>query len=420
MSVNGIPSRNRTKLFEKNIMPKANYNDIISGKYLTYFAELDFQNHFAKSVCEILGKQFNPKNNGGLIIALIDKLPDITDRTILKNAPTLQKRLRDKDENNIGNWVRGDCFPSQSSRGTVYRLCLGLFTNGDSIERTKEFFLKACMIPPFNPKSLDDVVFYYCIKCRKDINDAYRLIKDTIPNSVTIKQRSSSETVGLSAEMEKISDENMLIEYIQNHCCIDDDLKYSLASKEIVRLTDKLTDNKIRVGFSGTFNGKLTIDKNNKRGQFEYSFSDSIETMLKKKFEFEKSEIECVKAALDDIIDTFPVYKKASTLEKLGGDKYELMRKTLMVRWIICYFLDPKKSEDPQVIYNDCRAGLDNVLYKCGLMQTYALNPFDFLMLLCASKSAYCCSENKEYTNPLLEITNHLFFSKINYRDDGC
>ncbi len=428
MSIKRIENRERTALFVKNhiINPKKSYEDITTGNYLSYFAELDFQYHFPNAVCDILGIQFNEKDKGErhrkARDELVNKLPHLTYTPDFAKDPQFIEHLKKTDIQNIDNWmlfkrsIRGNSGKGKKSSGkdTIYRLCLGLFTESDSIERTMEFFLKACMFPPFNTKRLEDVVFYYCIKYHKTIDDVYRII-DSIPVA-NIQLQNSLETIGLDAMMDKIgNDENSLREYILSHCCYDSQLEYSNALSLIDDLDKRLKYQGIKIKFKSLV-GKIStvVGRDNKREKFDNAWMD-IESMLRNRKDsngdpvFNATEIICIHTTLNHIIETFPLYQSTNPIKKYDGDKTELIRRTLIVRFLTYYFNNQDEGVDPNKSYEEFCNYLDGHLHQCGFIQTYPLNPFDFLILLCASKCAYCNSQNQGITNPLYEIIQQLF-----------
>lgn len=392
----------KTRLVIKDINEAStNTEDIKSEKFLETFKKLDFSSHFidhVRNILEISSQEY----------------PTVKDvRNILyKRAVCITK----SDKKNINNWLNDNNekrkLPRSDSRDTIYRICLGL---GLTIEQTYEFFLKGCMFLPFDPKCRNDVVYYYCIKNRKSAEEAARFIKDIEAMGISSNDNKSSTetTMEIDSQMKKINSDDSLKAYIFRNCYGKRDFS---RSKEYIRaLEKKLADKKISWQYS-TPKPEIPdareekLDKNCKKENIKMTW-DNIRYTLEEK-QFGNDEIESVRIALEYISKTFPIYS-SDKIEKYNGNISELYRRTLMVLYLYAYFyglINDERVADNDKSLEDFENSLNGLLINCGLMQIYHRNPFDYLILLCASKCNCNNRDKPAAIKAFCDIVGLLFF----------
>ena len=112
----------------------------------------------------------------------------------------------------ITNWlIKGAPSGDVRCRENVYKLCFALKFDEKS---TEKFFIKAYLEKPFNYKSINESVFYYCFKNGLSYDDAKRIITQ-IENTPNVDNPfPDSDTIMIGSVIESIKTEKALVNYL--------------------------------------------------------------------------------------------------------------------------------------------------------------------------------------------------------------
>lgn len=107
-----------------------------------------------------------------------------------------------------------------------------------------------------------------------------------------------------------------------------------------------------------------------------------------------------------------PVYSSSELKSGSRKGDPELIRRTLIALLFNQYFIDHLSQNifTTESRFEDFCVWLDNELDSYGFMQTYPLNPFDFIILTCASRCTYF--GDKESVQALREVVDNLIWAK--------
>lgn len=321
----------------------------------------------------------------------------------------------------VKNWIAGTPV-NPAYRANLYNLCLALKMD---LEKTKIFFLKNYMTIPFNYKDRVDAIYYYGISHELD----YRAIKGLLDEFESIDEISGSsddDTAMVGGYISEIDDLNKFKEYLKQHT-YSKDAQYNTAIQEINNLI--LADAKLAEIERGLkpelikayedkdanqYEETALVRGNDKKNQINiagllyviYGY-DNQERYTNHKTKIAKCEY-LPKAFRENFPndiefsrimhkDASPdVYRKAIIILKfynffcsnLVMSIYEtdsVSEKTKKKMTLEEYW--ERDPEDIEADLDDFYYETSKLLAKCGFVQMYARNPFDWLMLYCAKST---------------------------------
>lgn len=297
----------------------------------------------------------------------------------------------------LRSWLSGAKMPAGSSTGreNVFRLCFAL--EMDAV-KTAEFFLKSYLSRPFNYKNTKEAVFFYCLLNGKDYNDALRIItavEKIQPDGFAGRE---TETEHLGNQIAAFREEADFIRYLSGHrysekeqhltaaAEIDKLLQscYHLASKETAYTKEKAKD---ILSEDALLDVIYDYDAYIMKSEENLTIQDSRLPKVLKTNWLDRQSFQNIKVR-GKISDD--VYRKA------------LILLTFYKFYAMAYLSQRKKRNEADIDLREYSGQfmdqLDSTLSKCGYVQSYNRNPFDWVILNCAS-----------YPNPLTQFRDIIY-----------
>ncbi len=280
----------------------------------------------------------------------------------------------------ISNWIKsGAPNGSAQSRENVYRLCFALKFDE---QLTAEFFLKAYLEKPYNFKSVNECVYYFCLKNHLAFSEAARII-DEIKSAPDPQPDATAEsTVEIRNTIYNITSEKKFKNYIIENKCV-----FGEESKTVKEELKKLIDSCMK-----TANEESRIYGDGK----EIKTIDSLLFII---YGYPARRTEARKKIFNSSISKsrFPAYIKRNfpqrqQLENIlkGKGSFDSIRKALVILDFYSFFgsalINKKKHPDfdDSDLFDDFISELNVLLETCGYIQMYWLNPFDWMIGYCA------------------------------------
>ena len=321
----------------------------------------------------------------------------------------------------IDSWFKGEHRPKIEAgyRKQIYEICFALNL---SLDETKWFFNHVFYDRAFNCHTIDESVFYFCIKNNlsymearniiEEINDSPALSSSSkkIPNYTSYVQQELNDT-NSSAELISflsLNKENFKSWNESAYAKLDELVKLLLPTKKGKEEIDKL---KTKIKKSNTFYGAIPKLKDQKEWglimkEFFYDFNDIanleilngknicsknflLEQILGMKLNTTKDNRFIDKTSIPDIVkNNFPSRKTMSDVlseEKILQSKsYDSIRKLIVLFEFYRYWCEIKINIDIESTFDLYDIFLDEInqkLFECGYEDLYAGNPYDWIIL---------------------------------------
>lgn len=308
---------------------------------------------------------FEPFVNDDVIEKIVEKIDDLyVDREIEYNE-SVRKRVH--------QWIRGKKKPSQSQayRHNCYDFCIAL---GMDINETFEFMFKHFQVMPFYYKNRTDAIYYYCILNNRSYDTIVK-IRD-IAKDFPATNDESVDTAYIGRKISEIDNDEEFIEYLKNYC-YDDEHQFATAKRNILELLDKCKgedyanvkkDSELLMTITG-YNNQTGI----KGGRHDKGISKSLFP--------------------PEFTSSFP---DDNVLCKIRNDKKvsdEALRKLLILLSFYHYYKSRENTIrqiqiTPEIIkecYEEFEAECNGKLAKCGYVQLYPRNLYDWHIFNCAN-----------------------------------
>ena len=342
--------------------------DLIDG--INKALELDSQPIFleglAKRLCEL-----------GTICTKDDK------QIMLAEVKRRFKQLLGKDcPKAVTNWIKGTP-PGVTNRCNQYDLCYALEMNDQQVHI---FFEKYFLTIPFNVKSREDAVYFYCFVHKKPYSTVTKMLEAS--SGFVPQENAHTHTSQIARTIRETDDDDKFIEYLSAHC-YNNEQQFQMARELINNDIDEIKKivlakdhtNSIRKGRENS----SVIDE-----LLGYRYQDkdrkNRKKMLPKRF---------TESLINDV-----------TLGKIiNGEKatYETLRKALMLCRLYRFYNEAQNTDNDTIKSNlmDFYAELNNLLIQCGFARLYVRHPFDCLLLYCANSDNPIVTMNtlNEYGN---------------------
>lgn len=388
-----------------------------------YAMELDRRNPVLEGVWAHLKKI-------GVEIPIDDK------KSIIKelNRRYIEMGIVEGVPKSVKNWLSGTPV-NPAYRENLYNLCLSLNMNEEEI---RIFFFKNYMTIPFNYKDQVDAVYYYGI-CNKKSYLAIRQLLDKLEQEDLDADVPSERTEDICRDISEIEDDEVLMEYLRHHS-YGKNMQFQTAQKildELAMKNAKLAsvERSLKSNLLREKERSSKIDENDVRDK---NVLDELD-IIKVKKENDVEEIYVDYKALLYVIygfDNQERYKQKKTqmskseyLPKRFRENFpkdqefarinmrtaspEVYRKALIIMNFYNFFCmgmmnhiygvdypdaDQRMKKpitdylvrDDEIIEKDMEDfyyETSTVLEKCGFVQLYARNPFDWLILYCAKST---------------------------------
>lgn len=304
----------------------------------------------------------------------------------------------------VRNWLDGKTV-GVTNRKNLYDLCIVLGLNE---EETVEFFLKYFMTIPFNYKNREDAIYYYCIHNNKTYDYVKKYIDINVGPEIKVDNNLSTRELGNM--ISEISDDKVFEDYLANN---EYDVLYNTARKEI---SDLMIKNALLADRERNIKTELKKNKVNKDGQ-QHKEAILLRTSDTKHKINDKALLDIIYGYDDQYLykigeksiskckslpkrfrEGFPNDQEISDI-KQGRGSADTIRKALIIFKFYNFFCSELTYYDSFDKYYD-RYGEDEeeinkviddfywetsaLLERCGFVQLYARNPFDWLILFCS------------------------------------
>lgn len=269
----------------------------------------------------------------------------------------------------LKNWVvHGKASTDSRGRKNIFKLCFALRMN---LGNTKDFFHKALFTRPFNYKDLYESVCCFCLNTNRryqDVERLVRIIEGLPPQKYNNEWRS---TVKIGSCIEQCRTEDELIRY----WCVnsaDFERQKLTATEEVMSLFEQCKD------AARNYYGDDNWDYNSADKLLGAMFGinprvvkDGIRPLCKV---FSESDFPPA------IKRNFPQREQIKNI-KNGNATDDVLRKALIAFSFFKFFASIKEPE-----FEDFEDELNNRLERCGFIQLYWRNPYDWMFAFCATQ----------------------------------
>ena len=374
---------NATCLAFDNIFEMPENEDVPA---LDYIINLDYITVF-KDAClkkiKSLGYDFDSSDNDGIsefiLKCFADKNIDVKEKTI--------KRWISKTEDTPEN--------TYNDRETVYKICFALSMNE---KETEEFFVKGYLERAFNFKSINEAVYYFCLKNDLSYHIAQEIIVEIENKESVVNPDAECMSVVIANSVDAIKNRAELVDYIvknkegftrQNSTAIEkikdllpkcykiatDEVQHFDDSQKVISNEDELLEVIYGYAARATQNG-------------ENIFKRSISDKTASKFPLL-------------IKRNFPQREQLKNISK-GNASNDVIRKALIMLNFYHFFagfqFEKNKEENKKgneegnkvleyELFDEFVKEMNGTLELCGYVQLYWRNPFDWLIGYCAGSS---------------------------------
>lgn len=379
------------------------FRDEIKKNIVTdgFSGDMDNTNDIINFVCECCERKFPGIFND----------PNDKSRTVKFNRATLSR------------WLGTDDVPRSSiaSREIMYKLCFAL--NMDETA-TRDFFYKGCLERPFNYKNIRESVYYFCLRYGKTYAEAMAILEKIESAPAVENPDADNHTSVIAVRIQNIQNETDLIAYLTEnrngfeqhnrsaYRWIEEKLLPScmdLATKERERFGSEqyLTSDpgERKVGRVDTIDKLLSVI-------YEYN---ARETFKKKKKVFKRSISDKTASKFPRLIkENFPQREQFQQISKHEASS-GVIRKALIILTFYEFFTDAYLMSDslklkPDIWYEFVDE-MNTTLEKCGYVQLYWRNPFDWMIGHCAQEVI----EGGNPVNRLRDLIETFYLSYQNY-----
>ena len=293
------------------------------------------------------------------------------------------KQLLGKDcPKAVTNWIKGTP-PGVTNRCNQYDLCYALEMNDQQVHI---FFEKYFLTIPFNVKSREDAVYFYCFVHKKPYSTVTKMLEAS--SGFVPQENAHTHTSQIARTIRETDDDDKFIEYLSAHC-YNNEQQFQMARELINNDIDEIKKivlakdhtNSIRKGRENS----SVIDE---LLGYRYQSPDrkGLSRKLPKRF---------TESLINDV-----------TLGKIiNGEKatYETLRKALMLFRFYRFYSEANNIDELTINGNllDFYDELNNRLIQCGFARLYVRHPFDCLLLYCANSDNPIVAMNtlNEYGN---------------------
>ena len=378
------------------------YNELLDEQQMQELSELyRFEKGVIDRVCH-LGYKGSADDVDSIVDFILSKCEE---HKVDLSRQTVKNWFDNINPNVSADKKHGPPTDSEQSRPNVYKLCFALEMTEEDAEK---FFLKNYMCMPFNYKNALEVVFYFCLHTNRSYETAMKLLKKV---EVLEDNSASGEVLGetrvLGIELSEILAEDDFINYIKAHKYSKKAQYYTVtrmilgkrdAKGDLIRSKDGVAEDE---GLLSKCK-KIAAEESKLRG-----FTADIETirgidpLLNVVYGYDKRALDLDKkpglskeSAFPKLIKkNFPHRQHFSQIEKKTATA-DIYKKVLT---ILCFYefygklTNKELSNGKEESINLCHQAdsfeiyLDEMLEQCGFVQIYYQNPFDWLIMYCAS-----------------------------------
>ncbi len=276
--------------------------------------------------------------------------------------------------NTLKNWFSKDKRPKkgEQSRESMFALSFAL---GLSVEETSQFFHKVYLDRAFDLRNTHELVYYFCLSNRFSWSHANELIA----KSDSISSDSNDNTIytsKLKADMDKLDNEDELLDYIKNHQH-NFNKRNTAAKKNAEQLLSEAKSVAQKEASLPEHEGQY-IGKWSRGDEISINLLYEIITDYSPSGESGTTSIFKGSRFPDEIRNRFPEAVNFSEKEPT----YESLRKKIifLASYVFWYNM---QWEHGQADFDDYSEYMNNLLAESGMSELYYGNPYDWLFLYC-------------------------------------
>lgn len=265
----------------------------------------------------------------------------------------------------VCNWVKGTP-PGVTNRCNNYDLCYALEMD---LKQVSVFFQKYFLTIPFNVKSREDAVYFYCFAHKKPYTEAVRFLADS--KGFVPQENAHTATSRIAQTLLETDDDEKFLEYLSAHC-YNNEQQFQLARKlineDIGYIKNTLANDPTNDVHRGRENSSVIAELLG----YKYQLTDRKKQGKSLPKHFTGSLIN------DETLGRIIRGEKAS---------YETLRKALMLCRFYRFYSEAQNTDDNTIKSNlmDFYDELNTKLGECGFARLYERHPFDCLLLYCAN-----------------------------------
>lgn len=291
----------------------------------------------------------------------------ICDANIKAGEPLSTKTLQ--------RWIAGKASPDHTvrSRNNVFLL---MFVLGASLEQSVTFFRKYYYAQPFNFRSSDECVYYWCLKNGKNLTDADTLRQEVTSVREKLQQEHSfdEQTILIGKRLDELESESEVAIYIASNIRTEE-VYFQTARSMYIELLEEAKQI--------AANNLEKLDSNGaqetKADSIFYGLrKDSVDFLLTAIFGT-KEKIVPVRDCDPLIRENFPTKAQFSRCMKEDVVNADILRKILI---LLMFFITYAENADTDL--DSFYANVNYQLEECGFSVLYPADPYDRIFLTCA------------------------------------
>ena len=339
-------------ILDNPVLNPSSPSDLITG--INKALELDSQPIFLEGLAKRLTKL-------GVVCT-----KDDTD-IMLAEVKRRFKQLLGKDcPKAVTNWIKGTP-PGVTNRCNQYDLCYALEMNEQQVHI---FFEKYYLSIPFNVKSREDAVYFYCFVHKKPYSKVTKMLEAS--SGFVPQENAHTHTSQIARTIRETDDDDKFIEYLSAHC-YNNEQQFQMARELINNDIDEIK--------------KIVLAKDHtnsiRKGRENSSVIDELLGYRYQRDNKKRNNPNLPKRLTESLI-------KDVTLGKIiRGEEvtYETLRKALMLFRFYRFYSEAPNTDKNSIFNNllDFYDELNILLIQCGFARIYERHPFDCLLLYCAN-----------------------------------
>ena len=281
----------------------------------------------------------------------------------------------------LKNWLtKAPPDGNSRSRENVYKLCFALKMDAN---QTGEFFLKAYLERPFNYKNIREAVYFFCLQTGRNYQAAERLIRRIESESSAENPDAVVITEQIGEDIRSMESEEGFVRYmVENKPGFA--AQNLTATKEIEKLIEKAkplaTSESERFGHAVSSREKTVVNSVDDLLKVIYGYS-----LREPRGQKKASRAGIKSSRLPELIKrNFPESQEMSMIHN-GTASFSTLRKALILLNFYHFFVSARLQKEPSNdLFDQFTIEMDSILEKCGYVQLYWRNPFDWMIGYCA------------------------------------
>lgn len=354
-----------------------NYTLEVENELFRHLSSVDDYYQDYSLILDIINSEDMFRTYGdGILSFLQTRNDDITAETAFKYIKQLSEKtgvpLSDiGSDNTLKDYFRKRVRPKKDERSRRSLFALA-FTLELAPAETIDLFHKVYLDRAFDYRNEQDIICYFCLQNKKPWQDAKRLMEKICLDDVQDTDI-TMYTAQIKKELDEISDEAVLLEYIGNH-------KHNLNKKNVS--AKKKVEQLL-------LEAKAVAKKEAEQPEYDGLFKNYNKDSAKFLYEIITGCFVTGKTGTDQIFKKVRLpeeirrrFPEAGTLTKMDAT-YEELRKRIILLFSYKFWYDAQKKPDLWDI-SDYEEELNALLDESGFSPIYYGNPYDWFFSYCS------------------------------------